>query len=239
MTSDLFEYGPLYTKNTKRIGGIKMKKNLTELVFILDRSGSMCGLEKDTIGGFNSLIKKQQKEDGNAYVSAVLFDDNMNILYDRVPIEKIKPMTERDYYVGGCTALLDAVGNTINHIGTIHKHIRKEDIPEKTLVIITTDGMENASRNFSYEKIKKMIEHQKRRYHWEFIFLGENIDAADTAETIGIDREYAADYCADEQGTALNYEVLSNAISSMRKEKKIDRDWNERIKEDHRTRGRR
>ena len=148
-----------------------MKKGLTELVMILDRSGSMHGLEKDTIGGFNSMIAKQKEEEGEAYVSVVLFDDENEVLYDRVEIGKVEPMTDRQYYVRGCTALLDAVGGAIRHIGNVHKYARPEDVPEKTLFIITTDGLENASREFSYDKVRRMIEHQKEKYHWEFLFL--------------------------------------------------------------------
>lgn len=152
-----------------------MKKGLTELVFVLDRSGSMSGLESDTIGGFNSLIDKQKKEEGEAVISAVLFDDTTEVLYDRVPLDKIEPMNDRQYYVRGCTALLDAVGGAIHHIGNVHKYAREEDRPEKTLFIITTDGMENASRRYTYEKVKHMLERQKAKYGWEFLFLGANI----------------------------------------------------------------
>ena len=155
-----------------------MKKNLTELVFILDRSGSMAGLESDTIGGFNAMIEKQKKEPGNALVSTVLFDHERKVIHDRQDIQQVEPMTDRDYYVGGCTALLDAVGCAIHHIGNVHKYAREEDRPEKTLFVITTDGMENASRQYSYDKLKKLIRRQKEKYGWEFIFLGANIDAA-------------------------------------------------------------
>ena len=163
-----------------------MKKNLTEMVFILDRSGSMHGLEKDTIGGFNSMIEKQKKEEGEAFVSTVLFDHEVEVLHDRVPLDKVEKMTEDDYEVGGCTALLDAVGGAIHHIGNVHKYIREEDVPEHTIFVITTDGMENASRKYTQKKIKKMIETQKEKYGWEFIFLGANIDAVKTARTYGI-----------------------------------------------------
>lgn len=193
-----------------------MKKGLTELVMILDRSGSMSGLEADTIGGFNSMIERQKKEDGEVYVSAVLFDDQIDVIYDRVDISKIEPMTDRQYYVRGCTALLDAVGGAIHHIGNIHKYAREEDVPEKTIFVITTDGMENASRRYTYDKVRRAIERQKERYHWEFIFLGANIDAAAEAARFGIDASRAARFENDSAGTALNYSVVSETVSRMR-----------------------
>ncbi|MBR6309306.1 MAG: hypothetical protein IKR39_11950 [Lachnospiraceae bacterium] len=194
-----------------------MKENLTELVFILDRSGSMSGLEADTIGGFNSMIKKQQKEDGEALVSTVLFDDKCDVLHDRVEISKIKNMTEDDYFVRGCTALLDAVGGAIHHIGNIHKYAREEDRPSKTLFIITTDGLENASKRYSFEDVKQMIERQKEKYNWEFLFLGANIDAIEVARNMGIRKDRAANFMSDSVGTAVNYSVLDKAISRARK----------------------
>lgn len=193
-----------------------MKKGLTELVMILDRSGSMQGLEKDTIGGFNSMIEKQKKEDGEAYVSVVLFDDVSEVLYDRVGIGKVEQMTDRQYYVRGCTALLDAVGRAIRHIGNVHKYARPEDVPEKTLFIITTDGMENASSEFSYDMVRRMIERQKERYHWEFLFLGANIDAVREAGRFGIRPERAVRYEHDAVGTELNFRVMSNVVSCAR-----------------------
>ena len=193
-----------------------MKKGLTELVMILDRSGSMSGLEADTIGGFNSMIEKQKKEDGEAYVSVVLFDDSSDVIYDRVPLDKVEKMTDRQYYVRGCTALLDAVGGAIHHIGNIHKYAREEDRPEKTVFIITTDGMENASRKYNYDKVRRMIERQKEKYGWEFIFLGANIDAAREAARFGISASRAARYEHDSAGTALNYSVVSEAVSKVR-----------------------
>ncbi|WP_034450315.1 vWA domain-containing protein [Butyrivibrio sp. AE2032] len=193
-----------------------MKKGLTEIVFILDRSGSMCGLEADTIGGYNSMIEKQKKEDGEALVSTVLFDDRSEVLHDRVPLSKIEPITAKEYYVRGSTALLDAVGGAIRHIGNIHKYAREEDVPEKTLFIITTDGMENSSREFTYEKVKKMVEKKKAKNHWEFIFLGANIDAVSVADKFGVDKSRAVTYECDSMGTALNYKVMSKMVSCAR-----------------------
>ena len=193
-----------------------MKKGLTELVMILDRSGSMQGLEKDTIGGFNSMIEKQKKEEGEAFVSVILFDDVSEVLYDRVEIGKVELMTDRQYYVRGCTALLDAVGGAIRHIGNVHKYARPEDIPEKTLFIITTDGMENASRAFTYDRVRRMIERQKEQYHWEFLFLGANIDAVREAGRFGIRPERAVTYEHDTIGTELNFRVMSRAVSCAR-----------------------
>ncbi|MBQ2101315.1 MAG: VWA domain-containing protein [Lachnospiraceae bacterium] len=191
-------------------------KNLTELVFVLDRSGSMRGLEKDTIGGFNGMIEKQKKEEGDVLVSAVLFDDKTEVLYDRVDIKTITPMTEDQYYVRGCTALLDAVGESIEHVKEVRKEVPKEQRPEKTIFIITTDGMENASRKYSYEKVKSLIE-KRRAKDWEFIFLGANIDAAKEAGRIGIQASRAVNYKCDAAGTALNYSVLEKTVSKMRK----------------------
>ena len=193
-----------------------MRKGLTEVVFILDRSGSMSGLEADTIGGFNSMIAKQQKEEGEAYISTVLFDDTCEVLYDRVPVNKVEPMNDNQYYVRGCTALLDAIGGAIHHIGNVHKYAREEDRPEKTLFIITTDGMENASRQYSYEKVKEMVERQKGKYGWEFLFLGANIDAIDVAGKFGIDSNRTLNYVSDHKGTQLNYEVLNKTVSEFR-----------------------
>lgn len=193
-----------------------MRKGLTEIVFILDRSGSMSGLEADTIGGFNSMIEKQQKEEGEAIISTVLFDDQTEVLYDRVPIGKVEPMNDTQYYVRGCTALLDAIGGAIHHIGNVHKYARTEDVPEKTLFIITTDGMENASKRYDYRRVKKMVEHQKAKYHWEFIFLGANIDAVEVAGRFGVSASHAVRYECDNVGTALNFNVMSKMISSVR-----------------------
>jgi len=213
-----------------------MRKNLTELVFILDRSGSMAGLELDTIGGFNSMIAKQKREAGEAVISTVLFDNSSEVIHDRVDIQKIEPMTEKQYYVRGCTALLDAIGGAIHHIGNVHKYARDEDRPEHTLFIITTDGMENASHKYSSDRVKKMIERQKTKYGWEFLFLGANIDAVETAGNFGIDADRAVNYHCDSEGTALNYEVLSEAICSIRCSRPIEPKWKERIEEDYRKR---
>ncbi len=193
-----------------------MKKGLTELVMIIDRSGSMHGLEADTIGGFNSMIDKQKTEEGDALVSVVLFDDECEVLYDRVDIKKIERMNEKQYYVRGCTALLDAVGGAIHHIRNIHKYARPEDVPEKTLFIITTDGMENASFKYSYEKVKQMIEHEKQKYNWEFLFIGANIDAVQVAGRFGIHSSRAVNYVHDSAGTTLNYHVMSKVVSCAR-----------------------
>ena len=176
----------------------------------------MSGLEADTIGGFNSMIAKQKKEEGEAYISTVLFDDTCEVLYDRVPVNKVEPMNDNQYYVRGCTALLDAIGGAIHHIGNVHKYAREEDRPEKTLFIITTDGMENASRQYSYEKVKEMVARQKEKYGWEFLFLGANIDAIDVAGKFGIDSNRALNYVSDHKGTQLNYEVLNKTVSEFR-----------------------
>ena len=214
-----------------------MKKNLTEIVFILDRSGSMAGLEQDTIGGFNAMIDKQKREPGEAYVSTVLFDNVSEVIHDRVDIREIEPMTDRDYYVRGCTALLDAVGKAIHHIGNVHKYARPEDRPEKTLFVITTDGMENASRQYTYERLKAMIERQKARYGWEFIFLGANIDAAKEAARFGIDADCAANYHADTKGTAVIYEAMSEAVCAVRSHRPMSKEWKRNVDEDYKKRG--
>ena len=211
---------------------------MTELVFILDRSGSMSGLEKDTIGGFNSMLAKQRKEPGDAVVSTVLFDNETEVIHDRISIAEVPDLTDKEYFVRGCTALLDAVGGAIHHIGNVHKYARKEDVPEKTLFIITTDGMENASRRYTYEKVRQMIERQKERYGWEFIFLGANIDAAAEAKRFGIDEAMAANYHCDEIGTAINYEAISEAITSVRMfSAPLTADWKIKIDADFEKRG--
>ena len=215
-----------------------MKKNLTELVFILDRSGSMAGLEKDTIGGFNAMIEKQKAEEGEAYISTVLFDNYSEVIHDRVALNDVPKLTEKEYYVRGCTALLDAVGGAIHHIGNVHKYAREEDRPEKTLFVITTDGMENASRRYSYENVREMTQRQKEKYGWEFLFLGANIDAAKEAARFGIDADRAADYHADTQGTAVIYEAMSDVVYSVRASRPVEAGWKKKIDADFRKRGR-
>ena len=213
-----------------------MRKGLTEIVFILDRSGSMSGLEADTIGGYNSMITKQKKESGEALISTVLFDDIQKVLHDRVPLEEVQPMTEDEYYVRGCTALLDAVGEALHHIGNVHKYAREEDRPEKTIFIITTDGMENSSRRYSYAKVKQMIERQKERYGWEFIFLGANIDAIAEAGKIGIAPQNAVRYECDTVGLKLNYDVIGDTICEFRSAPSMPTGWKKRIEEDFKRR---
>ena len=214
-----------------------MKKNLTELVMILDRSGSMEGLESDTIGGYNSMLKKQGEADGEVWVSTVLFDDVSEVLYDRVPLEKMPKMTEKEYYVRGCTALLDAIGGAISHMINVRRYAREEDRPEKTIFVITTDGMENASRKYSYDRVKRMVERQTEKYGWEFLFLGANMDAIAVADRFGISADRAATYHSDHEGTALNYDVLADAVCEMRMAKsRINGQWKRRIEEDYNRR---
>lgn len=212
-----------------------MKNNLTELVFILDRSGSMAGLEGDTIGGFNAMIAKQKKEDGKALVSTVLFDNFSEVLHDRIPLESVVPMANKDYTVRGCTALLDAIGGAIKHISNIHKYARPEDVPEHTVFVITTDGMENASRKFSADEVKKLIE-EKKELGWEFIFLAANIDAVSTASRFGISEDRALNYHADSAGTELVYETVCEAVSNLRGGRKMTNEWREKIDEDYNSR---
>lgn len=210
-----------------------MKDQITELVFILDRSGSMSGLERDTIGGFNSLIERQKKNEGKCYVTTVLFDSQHETIHDRVELSSIKPMTEQDYYVRGCTALLDALGDTITHISDIHKYIREEDVPEQTTFVIMTDGMENASHHYDGSEVRKMIEHKKEKNGWEFLYLAANIDAVETAARMGIRRDRATNYHADKVGTKIAYEAISEAIYNARAGKPIDADWSEAIRDDY------
>ena len=219
-----------------------MKRNLTEVVFILDRSGSMSGLERDTIGGYNSLLEKQKQEPGEVLISTVLFDDRQEVLHDRIPLKDVKPMSEKEYYVRGCTALLDAIGGAIHHIGNVHKYAREEDRPSKTLFIITTDGMENASHRYTYEKVKQMVERQKNKYGWEFLFLGANIDAIGVANRFGISEDRAVNYECDSRGTEVNFNVLSAVVSRVRSAKagcraNLDH-WKDDIEQDYRKRHR-
>ena len=215
-----------------------MNKNLTEIVYILDRSGSMTGLEKDTIGGYNSFLEKQKKEDGDAVVTTVLFDDKYDLVHDHVDIRKVEALTEKEYFARGMTALIDAIGKTINHVGNRHKYALDSEIPARTVVVITTDGYENASREFSSEQVKGMIKHQQEKYGWEFLFLGANIDALETAKTYGISHERAVTYHADSEGTALNFDAVSGAVSDFRACRPVQESWKGRI-EDHMKRRKR
>ncbi|MCR5417966.1 MAG: VWA domain-containing protein [Lachnospiraceae bacterium] len=209
-----------------------MKKGLTELVMILDRSGSMSGLEEDTIGGYNAMLKKQEKQEGEVLVSTVLFDHLTEVLHDRVPLSEIKPITGEEYYVRGNTALLDALGGAIHHIGNIHKYAREEDVPEKTIFVITTDGMENSSRRYSYDKVKAMVEREKEKYGWEFLFLGANMDAISVAGKMGISADRSANYMNDSVSTRLNYEVLGETVCAMRMaDAKVGAGWKSKIDE--------
>ena len=216
-----------------------MKNGLTELVFILDRSGSMAGLESDTIGGFNSVLAKQKKEEGPANITTVLFDDQYEMLHERCNLHKVAKITEKEYYVRGTTPLLDAVGKTISRMIHVQRRGAKEERAEKVMFVIITDGMENASVEYSYQKINKMIEHQKKNYQWEFIFLGANIDAAEVAGRFGITKDRAANYHADSEGTLLNYEVISNTVSQLRESGSVADDWKEKIEKDYEKRTKR
>ena len=215
----------------------RIRNNVTELVFILDRSGSMSGLEADTIGGFNAMIEKQKKQKGECYVSTVLFDGVSEVLHDRVRLSEIKPMTDKDYTVRGCTALIDALGGAIHHIGNIHKYARPEDVPENTMFVITTDGMENSSRKYSSEKVKAMIERQKQKYGWEFLFIGANIDAVETAARYGIGADRAVNYNADKKGTSIVYDTVATAVCNVRAKAPLCADWSNDINEDYIRRG--
>lgn len=210
-----------------------MKKNLTEVVFILDRSGSMSGLEGDTIGGFNTMLKKQREEEGDANVTTVLFDDEIEMLHKRVDIKEIKNITSKDYYVRGCTALLDAIGYSINFMINVQK---KEERAKNVLFIITTDGYENASKEYSYEKIKKMITYEKERYNWQFLFLGANMDAISTARKFGISEEFASNYVSDEVGMQITYEVMNSAISTCKAMGVVDGSWKSKVEDDYEMR---
>ena len=214
-----------------------MNNNLTEIVFILDRSGSMAGLEADTIGGFNAMVEKQKKEPGEALLSAVLFDNESQVIYDRADIRKVEPMTDRQYQVRGCTALLDAIGGAVHHIANVHKYAREEDRPGKTVFVITTDGMENASRRYTYAQVQKMVKHEQEKYGWEFLFLGANMDAISAARSFGIREDRAVRYECDGSGTALNFAVVSKTIGKLRKGSAIQADWACEIQEDYESRG--
>ena len=214
-----------------------MNSNLTEIVFILDRSGSMSGLEADTIGGFNAMVEKQKKEEGEALLSAVLFDNDSQVIYDRVDIRKVEPMTDRQYQVGGCTALLDAIGGAVHHMANVHRYAREEDRPGRTVFVITTDGMENASRRYTYREVQKMVKHEQEKYGWEFLFLGANMDAIAAARSFGIREDRAVRYACDSAGTSLNFAVVSKAIGKMRRGAAIDADWSAEIAEDFERRG--
>ena len=212
------------------------KNRLTEMIFILDRSGSMAGLESDTIGGFNALIEKQKKEDGKAFDTTVLFDNQQKTVHDRVSLTEVAPMTEKEYYVGGSTALLDAVGDAVTHIEKVHRYIRPEDVPAHTMVVITTDGMENSSRRWRASEVKKLVE-KKKEEGWEFLFLGANIDAVSEAARFGIDADKAVRYCNDPAGVQKNFAGVARAMSCMRAGARLDASWKEEIEEDYKNRG--
>ena len=212
------------------------KNNVTELVFILDRSGSMHGLEQDTIGGFNALIEKQKAVEGKCYVTTVLFNDRAETVHDRVELSEIRPMTERDYSVGGCTALLDAMGDTIRHVASIHRYARPEDVPEHTMFVIMTDGLENASHRYTGDEIRKRVEHEKEKYGWEFLFLAANIDAVETAKRYGIAADRSVNYNADSVGTGIVYETVAETVSKCRMCAPIEAGWSEKIREDFNNR---
>ena len=214
----------------------KKRNDLTELVFILDRSGSMAGLESDTIGGFNGLIDKQKKVDGKAFVTTVLFDNQQKTVHDRVDLAEVAPMTEKEYYVGGSTALLDAVGDAVTHIEKIHKYVRPEDVPAHTMVVITTDGMENSSHRWRAADVKKLVE-KKKEEGWEFLFLGANIDAVSEAARFGIDADRAVRYCNDPEGVRKNFSAVGKAMAHLRREACMPASWKEEIEEDYKSRG--
>lgn len=209
-----------------------MKKNLIEMVFIIDRSGSMSGLETDTVGGFNSMIRKQKKTEGEAFVTTVFFSDSSTMIHDRIPIERVPELTEETYVTFGCTALIDAIGSAVRHIENIHKYARKEDVPDHTIFVITTDGLENASHCYTADQVRKMIKKCRKKKGWEFIFLGANIDAVETAQQFGIGSDRAVNYHSDSKGTRLNYTTVSDAISDLRCCKKLSARWKAPIEKD-------
>ncbi len=209
-----------------------MKKNLTEMVFILDKSGSMAGLEADTIGGFNGMIERQKQAEGEALVSTVLFSNESTVLHDRLDIREVEPMTGKQYFVGGSTALIDALGGAIHHIGNVHKYAREEDRPEHTIFVITTDGMENASHRYTSDEVKQMVSRQKEKYGWEFLFLGANIDAVEAAARYGIREDRAVTFRSDSAGQRLNYRVVSDAIECCRSSAPLTREWKKDIEKD-------
>ena len=215
-----------------------MKNNITELVFILDRSGSMAGLESDTIGGFNSMLEKQREKEGECFVTTVLFDNESLTLHDRLSLSRVPYMTKKDYLVGGSTALIDAIGCAVKHIEGIHKYAREEDVPEHTVFVITTDGEENASHIYTSDQIRKMISEKKEKYGWEFLFIGANIDAVETAGRYGIAGDRAVNYSADGKGTRIMYDSVSNAVGSIRGGAPLGKDWSRDISSDHKKRGR-
>lgn len=219
----------------KKTNETKMKNGITELVFILDRSGSMAGLESDTIGGFNSLIEKQKQQEGECFVTTVLFDHEILTLHDRVKLADVKPLTNREYEVRGCTALVDAIGETVTHISDIHRYAREEDVPENTLFVIITDGMENASKNYSSQQVKQLIS-QKKELGWEFLFIGANIDSVETAGFYGISPDRAVNYHADKKGTRVVYDAVAGAVGKMRSCAPLEADWSEEISADFKSR---
>ncbi len=214
-----------------------MKKNLTELVFILDRSGSMYGLEQDTIGGFNSMLTKQKSLDGECRITTVLFDHQYTLFHDRIDIQAVSPMSEKDYFVGGSTALLDAIGTTIDKLIRVQRHTAEGYRAQKVIFVIITDGEENSSRKYSYDQVKAKIEHEKEAYGWEFIFLGANMDAVKTASQFGIHADRTAEYVPDAVGTTLNFEMMSNAVSEFRQCSTISDQHFETIRKDRKKRG--
>ncbi|MBE6737395.1 MAG: VWA domain-containing protein [Ruminococcaceae bacterium] len=214
-----------------------MKNNLTELVFILDKSGSMSGLEGDTIGGFNSMIERQKKQEGECFVSTLLFDTEVKVIHDREKLKEVRKITDGDYVVGGCTALLDAVGSAISHIENIHKYARSEDVPKRTMFVITTDGYENASKEYSFKTVKEMIGRKRKEKGWEFIFIGANIDVAETAENLGIAKEQAVNYHADKKGTGVVYDAVEKAVACVRSRRPLEAScWSEELRKDFKAR---